>query len=92
MDRAAWRATVHLITKSWTQLSNTHTHTHTHTQKPCYISYPHPHPDPQRFKPSKISVLLILHACFRAAGSSVPYLPHSVAQADHDSTISMARE
>ena len=33
MDRAAWRATVHLITKSWTQLSNTHTHTHIHTHK-----------------------------------------------------------
>ena len=29
MDRGAWRATVHGITKSWTWLSNTHTHTHT---------------------------------------------------------------
>ena len=28
MDRAAWRATVNGVTKSWTQLSNTHTHTH----------------------------------------------------------------
>ena len=31
MDREAWRATVHGVTKSWTRL-NTHTHTHTHTQ------------------------------------------------------------
>ena len=30
MDRGAWRATVHGVTKSWTQPSNTHTHTHTH--------------------------------------------------------------
>ena len=39
MDRGAWWATVHGVTKSWTQLSmhtraraHTHTHTHTHTQ------------------------------------------------------------
>ena len=31
MDRGAWWATVHEITKSWIPLS-THTHTHTHTQ------------------------------------------------------------
>ena len=34
MDRGAWRATVHGVTKSQTQLSthaHTHTHTHTHT-------------------------------------------------------------
>ena len=31
MDRRAWRATVHRVTKSWTQLRHTHTHTHTHT-------------------------------------------------------------
>ena len=31
MDRGAWRATVHGVTKSQTQLSaRTHTHTHTH--------------------------------------------------------------
>ena len=30
MARGAWRATVHGVTKSWTQLS-THVHTHTHT-------------------------------------------------------------
>ena len=32
MDRGAWRAIVHGVTKSWTQLrayTNTHTHTHT---------------------------------------------------------------
>ena len=32
MDRVAWWATVHRITKSQTPLSHTHTHTHTHTQ------------------------------------------------------------
>ena len=32
MDREAWQATVHGITKSWTQLStDIHTHTHPHT-------------------------------------------------------------
>ena len=30
LDRGAWRATVHRVTKSQTRLS-THTHTHTHT-------------------------------------------------------------
>ena len=33
MDKGAWWATVHGVTKSQTQLSNTHTHTHTHTQR-----------------------------------------------------------
>ena len=36
MDRGAWQATVHRITKSWAQLRvhvhvHVHTHTHTHT-------------------------------------------------------------
>ena len=31
MDRGAWRAIVHRVAKSQTQLSNYHTHTHTHT-------------------------------------------------------------
>ena len=38
MDRGAWQATVHRITKSWAQLRvhvhahvRAHTHTHTHT-------------------------------------------------------------
>ena len=35
MDKGTWRATIHRVTKSWTQLKelNTHTcaHTHTHT-------------------------------------------------------------
>ena len=32
MDRGAWSATAHVVTKSWTQLSDwTHTHTHTLT-------------------------------------------------------------
>ena len=35
MDRGAWQATVHGVTKNWTQLSlctcaHAHTHTHTH--------------------------------------------------------------
>ena len=37
MDRGAWRATVHRVAKSWTQLSDftlSHTHTHTHTCTP----------------------------------------------------------
>ena len=37
MDRAAWRATVHSVSKSQTQLkglyTHTHTHTHTHTEQ-----------------------------------------------------------
>ena len=36
MDREAWRATVHGVTKSLTGLSvraHTHTHTHTHTRE-----------------------------------------------------------
>ena len=28
MDRGAWQAAVHRVTKSWTQLSNFHTHTY----------------------------------------------------------------
>ena len=37
MDRGAWQATVHGVTKSWTQLSvcahrGAHTHTHTEAQ------------------------------------------------------------
>ena len=32
MDRGAWQATVHGVTKNWTRLSmHAHTHTHTHT-------------------------------------------------------------
>ena len=27
MDRGAWWATVHVVTKSWTRLSDEHTHT-----------------------------------------------------------------
>ena len=41
MARGAWRATVHGVTKSWTQLSmhmHTHTHTCTHTHTHTYIS------------------------------------------------------
>ena len=38
MDRGAWRATVHRVTKSWTPLS-----AHTHTQ----TMLPHTHPKSQ---------------------------------------------
>ena len=47
MDRGAWWAIVHGVTKSWTRLSDsphTHTHTHSHTRtlkpredKVCWI-------------------------------------------------------
>ena len=30
MERGDWQVTVHGVTKSQTQLSDTHTHTHTH--------------------------------------------------------------
>ena len=33
MDRGAWQAIVHGVTKSWAQHMHTHTHTHTHTHK-----------------------------------------------------------
>ena len=35
MDRGAWWATVHVVTKSWRRPS---THTHTHTRKACQFS------------------------------------------------------
>ena len=48
MDRGAWQATVHGLTKSWAWLSS-HTHTHTHTHRvyicQCYslsLSLPFP--------------------------------------------------
>ena len=39
MDRGARWVTVRGVTKSWTQLSDSHTHTHTHTwgSNPCII-------------------------------------------------------
>ena len=37
MDRGAWQAIVHEVTKSWTQLSNFHIHTYIH---PCSLFYP----------------------------------------------------
>ena len=38
MDRGAWRATVHGVTKSWTQLKRLSTHsTHTHTYRYVYV-------------------------------------------------------
>ena len=39
MDRGAWRATVHAVAKSQTQL-NEHTHTHTHSLS---LSHTHTH-------------------------------------------------
>ena len=38
MDRGTWQATVHGVTKSWTQLS-IHRHTHTHTHKEFWLFY-----------------------------------------------------
>ena len=32
MDRGAWQAIVHGVTKSWIWLNDKHTHTHTHTK------------------------------------------------------------
>ena len=39
MDRDFWWATVHGVTKSWTQLSDSHTHTHTHTHTYTIFSF-----------------------------------------------------
>ena len=36
IDRGAWQAMIHGVTKSWTQLSM-HTHTHIHNQEALYI-------------------------------------------------------
>ena len=41
MDRGAWQATVHGVTKSQTQprdLAHTHIHTHTHTHTHCILN------------------------------------------------------
>ena len=49
MDRGAWQATVHGLTKSWTRLSThtcTHTHTHTHTYTPSPWLQPLPNISP----------------------------------------------
>ena len=43
MDIGAWQATVHGVTKSWTQLKQLHTHTHTHTS-PSQALLPIPSP------------------------------------------------
>ena len=38
MTKRNWQATVHGVSKSWTQLNNSMcTHTHTHTNTPSYI-------------------------------------------------------
>ena len=39
MDRGAWKATVHGVAKSWTQLSNIYTHTHKHKYMFGFIAY-----------------------------------------------------
>ena len=38
MDRGAWRATVHGVTKSQIQLRDSHTHTHKHTRTSEFFS------------------------------------------------------
>ena len=40
MDRGAWRATVHRVTKSWTRLKQLSTHTHTHGRRDGYGPHP----------------------------------------------------
>ena len=42
MDRGAWRATVHGVTKSWTQLSDYHTHTFYSVRTRVHLWEPHP--------------------------------------------------
>ena len=37
IDREAWLVTVHGISKSWTQLSDSHIHTHTHTHTHTHV-------------------------------------------------------
>ena len=53
-DRGAWRVTVHGITKSWTQLSDSHTHTHTHTHTVAGRLQPHPMLSPEETEGVKI--------------------------------------
>ena len=38
MDRGAWQATVHGVTKSWTQMSDFHFQSHLQTS-PCPLQY-----------------------------------------------------
>ena len=48
MDGGPWRAKVHRVSKSWTQMSNSHTHTHTHTHTVSYSkthTHTHTHTD-----------------------------------------------
>ena len=47
MDRGAWQATVHGVTKGWICLSvYTHTHTHTHTHSHTHThTHTHTHSD-----------------------------------------------
>ena len=54
MDRGAWRATVHGVTKSQTRLSNLHTHTNTHT-----------HTQWIRVGPKPVTTVLIKRGKFR---------------------------
>ena len=39
MDRGDWQATVHGVTKNWTQLSDFHFQSHLQTS-PCWLQYP----------------------------------------------------
>ena len=54
VDRGAWRATVHGVTKSQTRLSNLHTHTNTHT-----------HTQWIRVGPKPVTTVLIKRGKFR---------------------------
>jgi len=70
MDRGAWRATVHGVTKSQTQLSDTYTHTHTH--RATLPSHPQ---DPFPRLPFSSSTLLGTPAMSSEAGSTISGFP-----------------
>ena len=64
VNRGAWRATVHGVTKSRTRLSDLHTHTHTHRQ-----THTHTHTDTHtkwiRVGPKPVTTVLIRRGKFR---------------------------
>ena len=73
MDRETWKAAVHRVTKSRTQLSNfhfhTHTHAHTHTYIYFYISYFFP---PRRTKISDTLVAASMPSTQSLVSKSFP--------------------
>ena len=55
MDRGAWWAPVHGVTKSWTRLSD-HTYIHTHTHTPIFLKF-------------LFHIHMFLYFCGRCSGS-----------------------